>query len=149
MLKEFVGFVFCSLAIVARDRNVKVVRKLITAQRIDIVQELSGNLSGVGTFALGDRDRHRRILRLQFCSTASIRKQNVSIWFRRAVLDFLSYVTQIDWTPGVNSHHDVMQIFESGKESSGLDLELAIVPCETPGLPAAVHVLELCHNRSR
>ena len=49
----------------------------------------------------------------------------------------------------MNSNHNLAQVFDSRKKSSRLDLELAIVPRETPGLAAAIRVLELSHDRAR
>jgi hypothetical protein len=64
-------------------------------------------------------------------------------------LNFLGYVTQVDWTSGVNSDHDASQIFEACKEGARLDLKLAIASREAPGLAAAICALELCHDRAR
>ena len=52
-------------------------------------------------------------------------------------------------TSGVNSDHNLTQIFETRKESARLDLELAIVARETPGLAAAIRALELSDDRAR
>src|SRR5262249_59735798 len=65
------------------------------------------------------------------------------------VWHFPGYVPQVDRASGVTPDHDLIQILEIRKENPRLHLELAIAPRETPGLAAAIRVLELCHDRGR
>ncbi len=69
--------------------------------------------------------------------------------FGWTVFELLRYVTQVDGTSGVNSDHDLTQVFETREESACFDLKLAIVARKTTGLAAAVRVLELSHDRAR
>src|ERR1035438_5939759 len=151
MFEKFVGFVLRGLAIVARDRDVQITRKDITAQSVDFVQHTLRNVCGVRTFALGKRDCYCGIFRARCLSwaTTSIGKHDIGGCFGGAVLKLLRYVTQVDGTFGVNPDHDLTQVFETRKKSACFDLQLAIVASKPAGLAAAFRVLELPNDCAR
>src|SRR5579864_6158814 len=151
MFEKFVGYVLRGLAIVARDCDVQIIRKHISAQSVDFVQYTLGNVGGVRTFALGERDRHSGIIRAccLSCTATSVGKQDIGVCFGGAVLKLLRYVTQVDGAPGMNADHDLTQVFETREEGACLDLKLAIVARKTTGLAAAVRALKLSDDCAR
>src|ERR1035438_9665801 len=138
MLQQFIGFVFCGLAIVASDGDVQVGWQQVSAQRVDLLLRRLGNVGGVGALAFGQGDGHRRI----FAAHGAVRRravgvENVIVRLGRAVSDRGGDIAQIYRMALVYANNNLLQVIRGAKEASRFDGELLVVAGKAALSPVA------------